>query len=344
VSCQRVWREARSFLLNHPSQQELRQVRTTLPISRLSFDRRSRPQVDARFASAIRKFVQIVDNVPPMKRSNWSPTKNVLVYGLTNLHRSPHLGGGRGECSHLVRCVLYRNLVTECHLGCQPMSSCVETSHLSEASEALSRRRQSGRSSEPTLLDERYSSVWYALKTCPRHEKRVRDHLESRNIETFLPLYEKVHRWRNGCNARIDFPLFATYLFVCIDNSQRRRVLEVPGVLSFVGASYKPWPLSDFQIRTLRSDLHLRRHEPHTYLEVGQKVRIVSGPLTHFTGILLRRNGGLRVVLSVDQIMQGIAVEVGADEIETVPECATAQSEFAADGRERRVCLSIADR
>ncbi|HVB87744.1 MAG TPA: transcription termination/antitermination NusG family protein, partial [Candidatus Dormibacteraeota bacterium] len=38
---------------------------------------------------------------------------------------------------------------------------------------------------------------WYAAYTCAQHEKRVREHLEQRSIEAFLPLYQTVHRWKD---------------------------------------------------------------------------------------------------------------------------------------------------
>ena len=159
---------------------------------------------------------------------------------------------------------------------------------------------------------------WYAVRTHARHEKRLRDHLQARNVETFLPLYEQVHRWRNGCRVRVELPLFPTYLFVEMDLRHRARVLEIPGAISFVGTSRGPSPLCEIQIQSLRTNLHLRKFEPHAYLVAGQKVRIVTGPLANLTGILVRKNAALRVVLALDEIMQGVSVEVNADEVEAV--------------------------
>jgi hypothetical protein len=36
---------------------------------------------------------------------------------------------------------------------------------------------------------------WFVLRTRSRHEKKVRDELLNRRIETFLPLYERWSRW-----------------------------------------------------------------------------------------------------------------------------------------------------
>jgi transcription antitermination factor NusG len=195
-------------------------------------------------------------------------------------------------------------------------------SRLSEHGEALSQR--SGTCPEPAI--EQATDLgrngpcrqWYAVRTYPRHEKRVRDHLLLRKIETFLPLYGKVSRWRNGCDAQVELPLFPSYLFVEIGLPERTRVLDVPGAISFVGSSRGPWPLPNFQIESLRRSAHLRKFEPYAYLVAGQRVRIVSGPLANLTGILIRKNASLRVAIALDEIMQGVAVEVDARELELI--------------------------
>jgi len=159
-------------------------------------------------------------------------------------------------------------------------------------------------------------SHWYAICSTPRHEKRIHEYLSFRNIECFLPLYRSVHRWKNGCKHVIELPLFAGYLFVKIGLRQKIRVLEIPGVLSFVGTKIEPAPLSDFEIETLRSGLHLKTCTPYSDLVVGEKVRIKAGPLTGLSGVLVRTTNGLRVVITLDMINQSVAVELDAADVE----------------------------
>lgn len=157
---------------------------------------------------------------------------------------------------------------------------------------------------------------WYAIYASPRHEKRVHEHLSYRNVECFLPLYRDVHRWKNGCKHLVELPLFPGYLFVKIGQRQRVRVLEIPGVLSFVGTKAEPAQLSDFEIETLRSGLHLKKFAPYRDLVIGEKVRIKAGPLTGLAGVLVRTMNGLRVVLTLDMINQSVAVELDATDVE----------------------------
>ncbi len=190
--------------------------------------------------------------------------------------------------------------------------------HLSEHGEAL---QQSGRSTQDytsSIQTVTPLAHWYALQTYPRHEKRVHDDLGLRGIESFLPLFETVHRWKNGCWVRVKLPLFPGYLFVNIDPHERFKVLSLPGAVSIVGSASGPWPLPDSDILALRKSMQSHRLEPHAHLGHGQKVRIKSGPLADLTGFLVRQSGGLRVVLCVELIRQAAAVEVNADDVEPI--------------------------
>ena len=162
------------------------------------------------------------------------------------------------------------------------------------------------------------SSRWFAVYTTPRHEKAVARQFEVRQIEAFLPLYQSVRRWRNGCRVKVDRPLFPNYIFAWLKRPDYVRVLRTPGVLSLVGSGREPSPLSTSEIEALRSELPLREFEPHPFLNAGDRVRIHSGALSGMVGVLIRKKSNLRVVLSLDLIMQSVAVEIDADEIEPV--------------------------
>ena len=159
---------------------------------------------------------------------------------------------------------------------------------------------------------------WFAVYTTPRHEKAVARQFRARHLETFLPLYRSLHRWKNGCRVNVEQPLFPNYVFVLAERSDYVRVLQTPGVLSLVGSGREPSPLATHEIESLRAGLPTRYFEPHPYLVVGKKVRIHSGALAGLAGVLVRKKNSLRVVLSLDLIMQSVSVEIGIGEIEPV--------------------------
>ena len=161
-----------------------------------------------------------------------------------------------------------------------------------------------------------FSANWFAAYTNSHHEKRVVSHFTERQIESFLPLYSTRHRWKNRCEMNLELPLFPNYVFVRIDPRERVGVLEVPGVLSLVGFGRTLAPLPDFEIEALRSGLGQRKIEPHPYLVIGERVRIKAGPMMGMEGVLVRKKNDFRVVLALDVIMQSVAVEVDADDLE----------------------------
>jgi transcription antitermination factor NusG len=160
------------------------------------------------------------------------------------------------------------------------------------------------------------SQRWFAAYTAPRHEKAVVRQLIARKVESFLPLYTSIRRWKNGCQVAVEQPLFPGYVFVHVQRPDSIRVLQVPGVVSLVGKGREPAELSSREIESLREALPQRFYEPHPLLAAGDKVRIIAGPLTGMTGVLVRQKKSLRVVLTLDLIMQSVAVEIGIDEIE----------------------------
>ena len=164
---------------------------------------------------------------------------------------------------------------------------------------------------------------WFAVYTTPRHEKHVSEILAERQIETFLPLYRANRQWKKSSPVVLDLPLFPTYVFVRIARQARGVVLGTPGVLSIVGSSKESWPLPDFEIDALRSGLLERKIEPHPYLIMGERVRIMAGLMAGVEGVLVRKKSDLRVVLSLDTIMRSVAVEVNADDIEPVSTLST---------------------
>jgi transcription antitermination factor NusG len=157
---------------------------------------------------------------------------------------------------------------------------------------------------------------WYAAYTCANHEKRVREQLEQRSIESYLPLYETVRRWKDR-RMRLQLPLFPGYVFVRMVLVDRLRVLQVPSVVRLVGFNGHLAALPEAEIEGLKNGLAGGvRAEPHPFLTVGRRVKIKAGPLQGREGILIRRKGSLRVVLSIDLIQRSIVVDVEVADVE----------------------------
>jgi transcription antitermination factor NusG len=160
--------------------------------------------------------------------------------------------------------------------------------------------------------------LWYAVQTRPRHEKRVAEQLRSMVMEAFLPVHRCRHRWKNGVLADVEFPLFPGYLFARAPLSERIRLLQLPGIVGLAASTSHPTAIPDQEIEMLRQLTDVFRAEPHPFLNIGDGVRVVAGPLTGLEGILTRRKQEFRLVLSVQIIMRSVAIEVSEFDIEPV--------------------------
>lgn len=151
---------------------------------------------------------------------------------------------------------------------------------------------------------------WYAVRTRSRHEKKVRDQLLERQIETFLPVWERWSPWKDRLK-KIEAPLFSGYCFARFVVSERVRVLSTHGVAGLVGTGGRAEPLPDEEVEAIRRLVASRfRYDPHPMLEEGMEVEVVRGPLAGVRGKLLRKDRSTRVVIAVRLIQQAAAVEV----------------------------------
>jgi len=151
---------------------------------------------------------------------------------------------------------------------------------------------------------------WYAVYTCANREKRVAAEIGARAVEHFLPVYSSVRRWKDR-RVSLELPLFRGYVFVRLALCNRLCVLQIPGIVRLVGFNGQPAALPDQEIEILRSGLSQSLHaEPHQFLTVGRRVRIVRGPLKGMEGVLVRRRNRVRFVISLDLIQRSVAVEV----------------------------------
>src|SRR5688500_3494459 len=148
---------------------------------------------------------------------------------------------------------------------------------------------------------------WFAIWTRSRHEKLVRDQLQQKHIEVFLPTITKWSRWKDR-KKKIDWPLFPGYCFARFNAADRLPILKCTGVVSIISFEGEPAPIPEIEIDGIRqlveSDLAF---DPCPMIREGMMVEVLHGPLKGVVGRLLRKNDKARLVLSVDMIRQAVS-------------------------------------
>jgi transcription antitermination factor NusG len=169
-------------------------------------------------------------------------------------------------------------------------------------------------------LPDQAQAQWFAIHTYPRHEKRVAGELVHKGVEVYLPLIARRHQWSDR-QKLVELPLFPCYTFARITPSTEARVkiLRTSGVIGLVGAARQGEPIPDSQMENIRILLTNKVPlDPYHFLKVGQRVRVRGGSLDGLEGILVRRNGNRRLVISVESLERSLAISVEGLEVEPI--------------------------
>jgi transcription antitermination factor NusG len=176
-----------------------------------------------------------------------------------------------------------------------------------------SRGRAAGVPGEP---DSESPLKWFAIWTRSRHEQVVREQLEKKQVEAFLPTVTRWSRWKDR-KKKIDWPLFPGYCFARFNPVDTLPVLKCTGVVSIVTFDGKPAAIPEYELDSLRvlvgSDL---QYDPCPMIREGAMVEVTHGPLKGVIGRLIRKDSERgRLVLSVDLIGQAVSVEVDVADV-----------------------------
>lgn len=166
------------------------------------------------------------------------------------------------------------------------------------------------------LSENHNQCAWFALTVKPRHERVAAQNLRSKGLQDFLPLYCARRHWSDRMKS-VELPLFPGYVFCRFESYRDRlQVLNTASVNSIVSFGGEPAPVEEAEIAAiqllLRSGLPV---EPWPFLQIGEPIRIESGPLAGFEGILAREKNVSRVIVNVELLQRSVAVEVDRDRL-----------------------------
>jgi transcription antitermination factor NusG len=159
---------------------------------------------------------------------------------------------------------------------------------------------------------------WFAVTTKPNLEKSATAALEGKGLEAFLPFYRVRRRWSDR-TKELMLPLFPGYSFCRLDPSHRGLVLTTPGTTGIVRFGDKFAPIPDEQIEAVRQTVNSGLAvQPWPFLRTGQRVAVVSGPLTGVEGIVTELKKEYRLVVSIEMLQRSMAVEISHDWVKTI--------------------------
>lgn len=132
---------------------------------------------------------------------------------------------------------------------------------------------------------------WYVLYTKPKWEKKVAEQLKKNGIECYCPLIVQVRQWSDR-KKKVEVPLFNSYVFVQLSESDRNLVFQSVGVVRYLFWLGKPAIVRDEEIKIIKKGLEDSDSceisvDP---FQVGDKIKLDSGPFSTQTAIVQEVN------------------------------------------------------
>jgi transcription termination/antitermination protein NusG len=171
---------------------------------------------------------------------------------------------------------------------------------------------------------------WYVVNTYSGHENKVKQNLEHRVVslgqqtavrQIVVPT-ESVSEMKDNQKVTVEKRTMPGYVLVNMDlNEDSWSVVKgTPGVTGFVGASNEPVPLTQTEVdRLLHREVADRPGRPRAQFGIGESVKVISGPLSDFSGEISEVNEDaqrLKVLVSI--FGRETPVEVGFDQVKKI--------------------------
>ena len=171
---------------------------------------------------------------------------------------------------------------------------------------------------------------WYVVNTYSGHENKVKQNLEhrvislgqKRNVRQVVVPTESVSEMKDNQKITVEKRTMPGYVLVNMELNEDSwgLVKGTPGVTGFVGASNEPVPLTQAEVdRLLHRDIVIKDRIKKASFVIGESVKVVSGPLSDFSGEISEINedaARLKVLVSI--FGRETPVEVGFDQVKKI--------------------------
>ena len=122
---------------------------------------------------------------------------------------------------------------------------------------------------------------WYVIYTKPKWEKKVAEQLAEAGIDCYCPLITQIRQWSDR-KKKVEVPLFNSYVFVQLDESERNSVFQSAGVVRYLFWLGKPAIVRHEEIEVIKkwlntsdaADVMVDRYK------IGDAIQLESGPFS----------------------------------------------------------------
>jgi transcriptional antiterminator NusG len=171
---------------------------------------------------------------------------------------------------------------------------------------------------------------WYVINTYSGHENKVKTNLEhridsmsmQRHFRRVVVPTETVIETKDGQKVQSEKRVLPGYVLVNadLDDDAWALVKNTPGVTGFVGAGGDPLPLSQSEVdRILHTGAGAERRPAAVEYQLGESVKVTSGPLSDFDGEIIDVNADQqKLKVLVDIFERQVPVELSFDQVKKI--------------------------
>lgn len=151
---------------------------------------------------------------------------------------------------------------------------------------------------------------WFAVQVWVGRERLSAVHLRTRGYDVLLPCYRELRRWSDRVR-KVERALFSGYVFCRSHGDALGKIVTSPGVIRIVGVGGAPMAIPEPEMAAIQRIVTAQLDaKPCPFVQAGQRVRIVVGPMRDTEGLVLRTKSGSRVVVSISLLQRSVAVDV----------------------------------
>jgi transcriptional antiterminator RfaH len=159
---------------------------------------------------------------------------------------------------------------------------------------------------------------WYLVHTKPRQEKNALKELENQEYIVYLPLID-VEKIIRGARKVVSEPLFARYLFICLDPEGSKSwapIRSTKGVASLVRFGQRPAQVSNLIVNavvdTLKSAPLVQQHNS------GDLVEISAGPFRGLEAVFKIYDGDHRAIVLLSLLGKDISATLELSQLSKI--------------------------
>ena len=181
------------------------------------------------------------------------------------------------------------------------------------------------------MSDKNSLFKWYVVRAVSGQENKIKTYIENEItrvgmdsfIEQILVPSEKVVQIRNGKKVNLEKKTFPGYVLVRmdLDDTTWYEIRNTPSIIGFVGSGKRPIPLSKREIERIlgtNEEVEVKKESPKFKpdFEIGETVRVTTGPFADFNGIIEEINlDQSKVTVLVNIFGRETPVELGFTDI-----------------------------